>query len=244
MFRNRDGQLPPPWDTLFEPLRTGTVDELVVIGQLGQSLDGRIATPNGHSQYINGLEGRAHLHRLRALVDGVVVGVSTAIIDDPRLTVRHVSGPHPARIVLDPRGRLPAHARVLANDGVRRIVVTAAGSQPRLPKGVEIVALEAGDGRIAPATVLAALKERGLHGILIEGGADTLSRFVTSGCLDRLHLMVAPIILGGGRPSLELAPIEHCDHALRPPVRTHQLGDDILFDCDLSARRIAIVTPR
>src|SRR2546430_15216721 len=84
---------------------------------------GRIATVTGHSKYINGPAGLAHLHRLRALVDGVLVGIGTAVADDPQLTVRRVAGPSPARIVLDPRGRLPPDARVLTADGTRRIVV-------------------------------------------------------------------------------------------------------------------------
>src|SRR5471032_3238267 len=119
--------LPQPWGELFEPLRTGMTDGLVVVGQIGQSLDGRIATESGHSKYINGPAGLNHLHRLRALVDAVVVGVGTALADDPQLTVRRVAGPSPARVVLDPRGRLPAGARLLAQDGSRRLVMTAAG---------------------------------------------------------------------------------------------------------------------
>src|SRR5437763_1488944 len=122
LFRTGEAALPEPWDALFRPLRTGQVDELMVVAQLGQSLDGRIATESGHSHYINGLEGLAHLHRLRALVDAVVVGVGTVIADDPQLTVRRVSGPQPARVVIDPSGRLPGSARVLAADGVRRLV--------------------------------------------------------------------------------------------------------------------------
>jgi diaminohydroxyphosphoribosylaminopyrimidine deaminase / 5-amino-6-(5-phosphoribosylamino)uracil reductase len=238
VFRATNEPLPPPWNALFGPLRTGTVDDMVVVGQIGQSLDGRIATPNGHSHYINGPQGRAHLHRLRALVDAVVIGVGTALADDPQLTVRLVDGPHPARVVLDPRGRLPGCARVLAGDGVRRIVVTTIGS--RAPPGVETIAMEATGGRIAPAMILHALGERGLRRILIEGGADTVSRFLAAGCLDRLHVMVAPIILGGGRSGLALAPIETVDQALRPPVATYPMGDDMLFDCDLSAQRVSI----
>ena len=91
----------------------------MVVGQCGQSIDARIATPTGHSHYINGEAGLAHLHRLRALVDAVVVGVGTAIQDDPLLTVRRVEGPSPARVVVDPNGRLPPTARVLAADGIR-----------------------------------------------------------------------------------------------------------------------------
>ena len=106
-----------PWAELFAPLRHGNVDDLMVVGQIGQSLDGRIATASGHSKYINGPAGLAHLHRLRALVDAVVVGVGTAIADDPQLTVRRVVGPQPARVVIDPNGRLAAGARVFTADG-------------------------------------------------------------------------------------------------------------------------------
>jgi diaminohydroxyphosphoribosylaminopyrimidine deaminase / 5-amino-6-(5-phosphoribosylamino)uracil reductase len=239
-FRAADGPLPAPWDALFGPLRTGRVDDLVVVGQLGQTLDGRIATDSGHSHYINGPEGLDHLHRLRALVDAVVIGVGTALADDPQLTVRRVAGPSPARVILDPRGRLRASARVLAVDGVRRLVVTTANAAGGLPDGVEVVPLPAEDGQIAPAAVLGALRARGMHRILIEGGARTVSGFLSAGCLDRLHLVVAPIILGTGRTGLGLAPIERVDHALRPPTRAYPLGEDVLFDCDLSAARLPI----
>lgn len=239
-FRASHGALEPPWDGLFGPLRIGGVDDLVVVGQLGQSLDGRIATESGHSKYINGAAGLIHLHRLRALVDAVVVGIGTALTDDPQLTVRHVSGPHPARVVIDPRGRLPADARVLTCDGVRRLVVTAEGVRPTLPADVEVLALPATDGRIAPAAILTALADAGLRRVLIEGGAETVSRFMTAGCLDRLHVVVAPIILGSGRSCLSLRSIERVDNALKPPMRTHVLGEEVLFDCDLSAHRVPI----
>ena len=120
--------------------------------------------------------GSTHLHRLRALVDAVVIGVGTALADDPQLTVRRVAGPHPARVVVDPNGRLAASAKVFANDGVRRLLITAEGTQCSLTSEVEVLALPASDGRIAPPAILAALAERGLRRILIEGGADTVSR--------------------------------------------------------------------
>ena len=227
-----------PWQEIFGPLRSGAADGLVVVGQIGQSLDGRIATTTGHSHYINGPAGLAHLHRLRALVDAVVVGVGTATADDPQLTVRHVAGPNPARVVIDPSGRLPSNAKLLAADGVRRLIVTAAASA--LPAGVEAITLPKADGGIEPAAILAALAERGLRRILIEGGADTVSRFLAAGCLDRLHVVVAPIILGSGRSGIALPPIERADQALRAPVCIHRLDDEVLFDVDLSAQRIPI----
>ena len=142
--------------------------------------------------------GLAHLHRLRALVDAVVIGVGTAIADDPQLTVRRVEGPSPARVIIDPNGRLPSTARVLAADGIRRLVIAKAGTPAKLPAGVEIVPLPADQGRLAPAAIIAALADRGFRRILIEGGADTVSRFLAARCLDRLHVLVAPIILGAG----------------------------------------------
>jgi diaminohydroxyphosphoribosylaminopyrimidine deaminase / 5-amino-6-(5-phosphoribosylamino)uracil reductase len=234
------GALPGPWEALFEPIRRGTVDELIVIGQFGQSLDGRVATETGHSHYINGVDGLAHLHRLRAVVDAVVVGIGTAVADNPQLTVRRVAGPSPARVVIDPHGRLPATARLLGADGARRLVVTAEGARHALPDDIERLTLPAKDGAIAPAAILARLAACGFRRILIEGGANTVSRFLVAGCLDRLHVVVAPMILGTGKPSFTLPPIDRVDRALRPPMRTHILGEEVLFDCDLSAQRLPV----
>jgi len=240
MFRRAGEALPAPWGAMFEPLRRGLVDDLVVVGQFGQSIDGRIATVTGHSKYINGAAGLAHLHRLRALVDVVVIGVGTALADDPQLTVRRVAGPNPARAVVDPHGRLPRTARLFAADGVRRLVLTSDGGHSDYPPGVEVVRLAANSRHIAPAAILAALAERGLRRILIEGGADTVSRFLAAGCLDRLHIVIAPIIIGAGPSSATLTPIASVDRALRAPMRVHALGEEVLLDCDLSAQRVSI----
>ena len=239
-FRALTYPLPAPWEELFGPLRHSRVDDLVVVAQIGQSLDGRVATETGHSHYINGPAGLAHLHRLRALVDAVVIGVGTALADDPQLTVRRVAGPQPARVVIDARGRLSAGAKMLTKDGVRRLVVTGAGAKPPLPSDIEIIGVPKTDGQIAPAAILSALAERGLRRVLIEGGADTVSRFLAAKCLDRLHIMVAPIILGSGRASFSLPPIARVDEALLTPVSVHRLDDEVLFDCDLSAQRVPV----
>jgi diaminohydroxyphosphoribosylaminopyrimidine deaminase / 5-amino-6-(5-phosphoribosylamino)uracil reductase len=240
IFRRGQQPLPQGWADLFGPLRKGTVDDLVVVGQLGQSLDGRIATESGHSKFINGPAGLVHLHRLRSLVDAVVVGVGTAIADDPQLTVRRVVGPQPARVLIDPNGRLGAGARMFADNGIRRLLITAPGTRCLPPSGVEVVALPVVDGQIAPSGILAALAGCGMRRILIEGGANTVSRFLVAGCLDRLHVTVAPIILGGGGPGLILPPLERADQAPRMPIRVHKIDDDVLFDCDLSGQRVAL----
>lgn len=240
MLRDTEFLFPSPWEAVFGTLRHGLVDNMMVVAQCGQSIDARIATASGHSHYINGDEGLAHLHRLRALVDAVVVGVGTALADDPQLTVRRVAGPNPARIVLDPGGRLVPTARLLTDDGVRRLVVTRSETMLSVPASVEVIRLEATDGQLAPAAVLAALAERGLRRILVEGGSNTISRFLAAGCLDRLHVVIAPMIIGAGPSSVSLAPIERVDQAIRAPMRVHQLGSEVLLDCDLSAQRIGI----
>jgi diaminohydroxyphosphoribosylaminopyrimidine deaminase / 5-amino-6-(5-phosphoribosylamino)uracil reductase len=238
LFRARAGPLPSRWEEVFGPLREGKIDDLTVAGQIGQSLDGRVATATGRSHYINCSAALEHLHRLRALVDAVVVGVETVCRDDPQLTVRRVSGPNPVRVVVDPRGRLPHSAR-LCKQEARTIVVTAETSAFPM-RGVETISLPAHDGQISPAKILVALAKLGLQRVLVEGGANTLSRFVQAGCLDRLHVMVAPLILGAGRPSFAFGAVDRIEEALHPSARPHRLGNDILFDCDLSARRVPV----
>lgn len=236
--RLRSGlELPEPWELLFGPLRSSSLTAKMTVGQIGQSLDGRIATASGHSHYINGPAGLDHLHRLRSVVDAVVVGAGTVRTDNPQLTVRRVVGPNPVRVVIDPRGTLSRDARAFAADGVRRIVITAEqGSSQTAGDDVETIALPAPEAHIDPAEILAALSARGLRRVLIEGGAQTVSRFLAAGCLDRLHVVVAPVILGSGLPGLALPPIARMTEALRVPIHAHRLNDEVLFDCDLSAQ--------
>lgn len=217
-------------------IRAAPAGRPFVVAQLGQSLDGRVATPSGESRWINKEAALDHVHRVRAAVHAVVVGIGTVIADDPMLNVRRVPGRHPARVVIDPRGRLPANARMLADDGVRRLVVRAAGCPVPAPPGVEVIEVEARDGALPPATIVAALYKTGLPALLIEGGAHTVSSFVDAGAVDRLHVLVAPVILGSGKPGLSLAPIQRLAQALRPAAHVHVLCDgDVLFDCDMRA---------
>jgi diaminohydroxyphosphoribosylaminopyrimidine deaminase / 5-amino-6-(5-phosphoribosylamino)uracil reductase len=207
----------------------------LVIAQLGQTLDGRIATVTGASKYINGREALDHLHRLRAHVDAVLVGVGTVAADDPSLTVRRCAGASPARVVIDPSGRMPGDARMLRDGQAPVIVVTAPGMP--VPEGAEALRLPAPGGRICPAAIVEALALRGLTRVLVEGGADTLARFIEAGAVDLLHILVAPMIIGSGKEGLRLAPVDKLDQALRPVTRVHVFGDgDVLFTCDLRER--------
>ncbi|MEY3596898.1 MAG: hypothetical protein RL543_851, partial [Pseudomonadota bacterium] len=152
----------------FQSLGAGPI----VIGQLGQSLDGRIATASGHSRYINRSGALEHLHRLRAEVDAVIVGVGTVIAgvgtviaDNPLLTVRRIPGPNPARIILDPHNRTPDNALCLTDDGSRRLIFS---SEPRArAEGIETIQLPHGDNGFSPHAVLEALRERGMSRVLV-----------------------------------------------------------------------------
>ncbi len=220
---------------LYLPLQ---LDAGLVIGQIGQSLDGRIATEQGHSHYITGPADIRRLHRLRALVDAVVVGAGTVAADDPRLTVRQVEGENPVRVVLDPNGRLGADRAVFRDGAARTVVVRRApAGGTAAPPTVDTLELPAdpasADGGLAPAAIIAALRERGLSRILVEGGGVTVSRFLEAGVLTRLHVAVAPLVIGSGRHAIDLPPVPSLDRALRPPCRRFPLGDDVLFDLDL-----------
>lgn len=205
-----------------------------MVGQLGQSLDGRIATPTGRSHYINGPGALDHLHRLRAAVDAVVVGVNTILRDDPQLTVRRCNGRQPRRVVIDPRGRMPAAARCRNDDSPPPLVI---GTRPDGGDDYLALACGAADGLITPETIVTALFKRGYHRLLIEGGATTVSSFVAASALDRLHIMLAPILMGSGTSGLILPPIDGLHEAIRPEVDCVPLGDgDMLFDCGMPSR--------
>jgi riboflavin-specific deaminase-like protein len=206
----------------------------ITVAQIGQSLDGRVATVTGDARDVSGPDGLAHLHRMRALVDGVVIGVRTALHDNPKLTVRLCPGLNPARIVIDPQGRLPNDCPVFEDNGARRIVVQATDT-PR-PAGVTVIRLGLRAGQLDPREVLDRLRAEGLDHILIEGGGITIARFLEAGLLTRLQIAVAPLLIGGGPQGLSMPqPTERLADAIRPDMRAFSLGSDVVFDCGLSA---------
>ena len=205
----------------------------LVVAQLGQTLDGRIATHSGHSYFVTGPEDIEHLHRLRALVDAVVVGAGTVLADDPQLTVRHVRGDNPVRVVLDPSGRVPSERKMFQDGAAPTLWLQSRRATPPVASGtVEVLQLdEAAPGEgFHPVAVLQRLATLGLSRVLVEGGGLTVSRFLAAGVLDRLHLTVAPLLLGSGRASVTLDPVHTLHEALRPQCRHFALGSDILFD--------------
>ncbi|HBG30722.1 RibD family protein [Candidatus Macondimonas diazotrophica] len=220
---------------LYLPLAACPPGRRFVVAHLGQSLDGRIAPARGRSAGLTGPENYDHMHRLRALVDAVIVGAGTVYADDPRLTVRRVPGRHPVRVVIDTEARLRGDYRMLS-DGLAPVVYCRAhdtAPNPDLPAHVLQLPVRRGPQGLDLADLLNVLTERGWSRVLIEGGGVTVSRFLAQGCLDRLQITVAPVLLGAGRLGIDLAG-GVCKSQRRPQATRYLQGRDVLFELDVS----------
>lgn len=208
----------------------------LVVGHLGQSLDGFIALRDGQSHYVTGPENIVHLHRMRALADAVVVGAETVAADDPRLTTRRVPGPDPLRVVLDPARRLGDDRRVLSGAPGGTVVVC---DRHRADEGatgaVRSLGVTVREGRLDLAEMLERLRGEGVRRVFVEGGGATVSGFLEAGLLDRLQLAVAPLVIGDGRAGVRLPPTATLAECIRPAAHVFGMGADVLFDCDLRA---------
>lgn len=216
-----------------------------VVAQLGQSLDGFVATATGDSYYVNGAHCLLHLHRLRALCDAVLVGAGTVAIDNPQLTTRRVPGPQPVRVAIDPTARLDGLSRVFSDGQAPTLWICdsrhATQARSRLGHGPVRAEVLAVDDLLAPDTAvgyhpqraIAALARRGLRLLFVEGGGMTVSRFFTAGALNRLHLVVAPVLIGNGRRGLQVPAHAVMADCPRPKARTLPLGQDMLWDLEL-----------
>ena len=210
-------------------------DRPQVVAHLAQSLDGRIATAGGSSQWISGSLDQMHNHRMRALCDAVLVGAETVIHDDPQLTCREVEGPHPMRVVVDPQRRVSLERRLFQDATAPTVIFTRVTKVTPVPDHVSVVVIdEPGEG-ISPKAILSALAPMGVRRLFIEGGGVTISSFLRARMLDRLQLAVAPVLIGSGRTCIQLPAIDSLDHALRPRVRWFPLEPDMLVECMFDA---------
>jgi riboflavin-specific deaminase-like protein len=224
---------------LYLPICSATLARPVTVGHLGQSLDGFIATHAGESQWVTGQENMLHLHRLRALCDAVVVGAGTVAADDPQLTTRLVSGPSPLRVVLDPGRRLGAHHRVFTDESADTLYLCAESltrPEEHLFGDAAIVGIEGSAEGLDAGAVMRLLGARGCARVFVEGGGITVSMFLKANLLDRLHLAIAPLLIGDGRPAIRLPASDILGDCPRPRYRVFRMGGDVLFDCDLRTR--------
>jgi diaminohydroxyphosphoribosylaminopyrimidine deaminase/5-amino-6-(5-phosphoribosylamino)uracil reductase len=176
--------------------------------KLALSLDGRIAARTGASKWVTGQEARARVHLLRAQHDAVVVGIGTALADDPQLTVREAPGQSPPRVVFDTKLRLPLTGRLVqtARDVPTWVICTtdapSSAEQELVERGVEVLrAPPSAEGRIDTLSALKMLAARGIVAAMVEGGAELAGSILAGAVADELHAFIAPILLGPrGRP--------------------------------------------
>jgi riboflavin-specific deaminase-like protein len=227
---------------LYLPICSATGAHPVTLGHLGQSLDGFIATHAGESRWVTGQENIAHLHRLRALSDAVIVGAGTVAADDPQLTTRLVPGPNPLRVILDPTRRLTSIYRVFNDDAAETIYACARSlvrpGEDRVGRAMMIGLPDSPNGvaGVDIAELIRLLRARGCTRIFVEGGGVTVSMFLAANLLDRLHVAIAPLIIGDGKPAIRLPPRAALGDCHRPRYRVFRMGSDVLFDCEINTK--------
>ncbi|HCP32403.1 TPA: bifunctional diaminohydroxyphosphoribosylaminopyrimidine deaminase/5-amino-6-(5-phosphoribosylamino)uracil reductase RibD [Candidatus Acetothermia bacterium] len=211
--------------------------------KLAMSLDGKIATRTGDSKWITGEASRREAHRLRRKFASVLVGLKTVTVDDPRLTVRHVFGKDPIRIVLDGQGKIAVEATLLHEEG-RTIIATAAMSQDReqalLNLGVEVWRLPKDQGRVDIRSLLQRLGAEGIDSVLVEGGGETAASFLSARLVDKVSLFIAPIIIGGRNavPAVGKIGSEYVFEGIRlHDIEVEQVGQDTLYTGYLERRK-------
>ena len=175
-------------------------DKIQYIGHIAQSLDGYIATNSGESKYISGRENLEHIHRLRAISDIIIVGANTYLEDKPRLTTRLVNGKNPEIYIFDPKKIVKKNK--ITNDG--KIFSNISSLKKNIDTNNKI--------------------------IYIEGGGKTISYFLNKKILNRIHVCLCPIILGGGRPSFIKNHVLNLNEMPSYKPVHHLMGKDILFD--------------
>ncbi|GIV58496.1 MAG: riboflavin biosynthesis protein RibD [Rhodothermaceae bacterium] len=211
--------------------------------KIAQTLDGRVATRTGDSRWISGRLARRRVHRWRAEVDAVLIGRGTALADDPALTVRHVAGRQPLRIVLDRTGTLPATLRLFTDaHAARTLAVVGPDAAPAYERrlrdsGGALLRLPTAGGHLDLDALLDRLGQDGgrdggrpLQSLLVEAGPGLASALLARNLVDRLCLFIAPRLLGGGRPAFDgPGPARMADARTFAEHRWTRLGPDVLF---------------
>lgn len=201
-----------------------------VTWKLAATLDGRIAAADGTSRWITGPEAREAAHVLRAAGDAVLVGSGTLRADNPHLAVRGLpDATQPLRVVLDAAAAIPHTARVLDDAAPTLVVVADDTDASRLVSaGVDVLPVPRAASGLDPTVLLAALHERGVRSVLVEGGARLAGSLVAADLVDEVVAHLAPALLGAGRSALEDAGITTLTEALRlTTTDVSRLGDDV-----------------
>ena len=202
------------------------------VSHFAQTLDGRIATASGDAKWIGSDANLIHAHRMRALCDGILIGAKTLARDKPQLTVRHVPGTNPTRIVLGSASGDLDYLKRASGDPI--CVISA--KEPGPQDGVETVHLQCDNGLMSGLGILAELYRRDIHSVYIEGGAMTTSHFLRERALDVVQLHIAPMIFGSGLSAFAMPQIDYASESLRFASHTYvPVDDDMMFIGTLQA---------
>ncbi|MBR2520282.1 MAG: bifunctional diaminohydroxyphosphoribosylaminopyrimidine deaminase/5-amino-6-(5-phosphoribosylamino)uracil reductase RibD [Selenomonadaceae bacterium] len=200
------------------------------------SLDGKIATVGGESQWISCEESRKFSHGLRDINDAILVGVGTVIADNPSLTTRLVDGKNPVRVIIDSNARIPLDAKVVTEKSARTIIAVTSNASPEKISalknhGVEIIT--AGNGqRVDLKILMQELAAREITSILVEGGGTIHFAMLEAGLVDKIFAFVAPKIIGGSQAltAVEGAGFEKLSDAVNlENFSAQKLGEDFLL---------------
>jgi diaminohydroxyphosphoribosylaminopyrimidine deaminase/5-amino-6-(5-phosphoribosylamino)uracil reductase len=212
--------------------------------KMAQTLDGRIATSTGDSRWISSKLSRRMAHQLRADADGVLVGMGTVRHDNPSLTVRHVKGHDPYRIVMTGSAKFPAKCTLLSsNDDCRTIVATTQRSierfvRSRRARGVTSWTVGKSRQGIDIKDFMSKAADFGLRSILIEGGSELATSFLKAGLVDKYVVAVAPMLLGNGTDSVGDLEIVKVANALKFESVTYEpCGPDVIFTGYLTGKK-------
>src|SRR5438067_10471720 len=215
-----------------------------VLIHYAQTLDGRIATYTGSSQWISGPPALRFAHELRAAHDAVLVGVGTVLQDNPHLTVRHAEGPDPLKVVLDSRLRTPDSAALLSETPRRTIFLATPAADPsdirRILKlgGQVLVARADAAGQVDLADGLRLLGRQGIRSVMVEGGARVITSLLRTRLADRPVICLAPIVLGRGVEAVGDLGIARLGQALGlRGMHVRQLGEDLILSGELAGER-------
>ena len=202
----------------------------LVIAQIGQSIDGRIALNNGNSHYINNPKSIIYLHCLRSISDAIIVGSNTIKKDDPLLTTRKIKGTNPKRIIID--GSLSLNNKYkIFNDGNENIIFTKSNKNIKLNNSTIIRLKE----KNFTKNLITQIKKLKYKNILVEGGSKTISELINNKYIDILQFMIAPILIGSGVNSLNLKEISNLNKAIRPKHNFNELENEIIVNLFLNS---------
>ena len=193
---------------------------------VAQSIDGKIATNYGHSKWIGNMENRIHSHRIRALVDAVIVGGNTMRKDKPQLNVRHVTGEDPIKVVISSKMNDFSSLRTSTDSKI-----ICFGTETQNQEGVKYISMEKNqNGVLCTRDILKKLKEQGVQSILLEGGKKTIQHFLEENLINLMEFHIAPVLMGSGIQAIEMKEIKKISEALALTKPEYiPFGDAILF---------------